>query len=183
MARMGIKPYSSCIWEYGMKNLRGCNVLADVTKEQVILTLLPRTSGSFSRFGLKVNGLRYFRDGFFERCLKGGKATVAYDRCDVSCVWLLEDGEYTRFGLIESRYQGKDLEAVIDMKERQKEIIGRERRQGIQSEIDLMSHIQAIKHNAVTGTSPDTDGIRETREEERKDKHVNHAKEAGLHDG
>lgn len=167
MARMGIKPYSNCIWKYGIENLRGSNVLADVTKEQAVLTLLPRTSGSFSRFGLKVNGLRYFCDGFFERCLKGGKATVAYDRSDVSCVWLLESGRYTRFGLIESRYQGKDLEAVLNMKERQKTLINNEQRQSIQSEIDLISHIQAIKHNAVTGAGPDTAGIRETREEER----------------
>jgi len=182
MARMGIKPYSNCIWKYGIENLRGSNVLADVTKEQAVLTLLPRTSGSFSRFGLKVNGLRYFCDGFFERCLKGGKATVAYDRSDVSCVWLLESGRYTRFGLIESRYQGKDLEAVLNMKERQKTLINNEQRQSIQSEIDLISHIQAIKHNAVTGAGPDTAGIRETREEERKEKHINHAKEAGLYD-
>lgn len=73
MIRLGIKPYSSCIWKYGIENLRGCNVLPAITKEQVILTLLPRTSGSFSRFGLKVNGLRYFCEGFFERCLEAGR--------------------------------------------------------------------------------------------------------------
>lgn len=182
MLEMEIKPYSNCIWKYGMENLRGYNVLQDVTKEQIILTLLPRTDGNFSRFGLKVNGLRYFCEGFFERCLKGGKVTVAYDRTDVSCVWLYEEGEYTRFDLIESRYQGKDIEAVLDMKERQKEIINREQQQSIQSEIDLASHIQAIKHNAVTETSPDVKNIRETREEERKRRHINFAKEAGLHD-
>ena len=182
MLEMEIKPYSNCIWKYGMEHLRGCNVLQDITKEQIILTLLPRTDGSFSRFGLKVNGLRYFCEGFFERCLKGGKVTVAYDRTDVSCVWLYEEGEYTRFDLIESRYQGKDIEAVLDMKERQKEIINREQQQSIQSEIDLASHIQAIKHNAVTETSPDVKNIRETREEERKRRHINFAKEAGLHD-
>lgn len=182
MIKMGIKPYSNCIWEYGIENLRGCNVLPAITKEQVILTLLPRTRGSFTRFGLKVNGLRYFCDGYFERCLKGGKAVVAYDRVDVSCVWLYENGKYTRFGLIESRYQGKDLEAVLDMKGRQKEIVDGERHRSIQSEIDLMAHIQTIKHNALTGTGPDAAGIRETREEERKNKHINYAKEAGLHD-
>lgn len=181
MLEMGIKPYSNCIWKYGLEHLRGCNVLQDITKEQIILTLLPRTSGSFSRFGLKVNGLRYFCEGFFERCLKGGKVTVAYDRTDVSCVWLFEDGEYTRFKLIESRYQGKDLEAVLAMKERQKEMIDREQHQSIQSEIDLVSHIQTIKHNAITKTTPDVAGIRETRESERKKKHKNHAKEAGLY--
>lgn len=108
---------------------------------------------------------------------------MAYDRSDVSCVWLLEGGKYTRFGLIESRYQGKDLEAVLDMKERQKALIKNEQRCSIQSEIDLISHIQAIKHNAAAGAGPDVSGIREAREEERKNKHINHAKEAGLHDG
>ena len=91
-------------------------------------------------------------------------------------------GEYTRFDLIESRYQGKDIQTVLDMKERQKEIINMEQQQSIQSEIDLVSHIQAIKHNAATETSPDVKNMRETREEERKRKHINYAKEAGLHD-
>lgn len=182
MLQMGVKPYSNCIWKYGIDNLRGTNILTDVTKEQIILCLFPRTSGTFSRFGLKVNGLRYFCDGFFERCLKGGKVTVAYDRSDVSFVWLYEDGKYTRFSLIESRYQGKDLEAVLDMRERQKNLIEGERHQSIQSEIELASHIQTIKHNAVTENSPDVKRIRETREDERQMAHINYAKEAGLHD-
>ncbi|MCI9127864.1 MAG: transposase [Eubacterium sp.] len=180
MLGMEIKPYSNSIWQYGLKNLRVCNVLKDITKEQIVLTLLPRTTGSFSRFGLKANGLRYFAEGFFERCLKGGKVTVAYDRTDVSCVWMYEAGEYTRFDLIESRYQGKDLEAVLAMKKRQNEIMEQERQQSIQSEINLASHIEAIKQNAMTETSPDVKNIRETREEERKRKHINHIKEAGL---
>lgn len=182
MLELEIQPYSNCIWKYGIEHLRGCNVLPDITKEQIILTLLPRTVGRFSRFGLKVNGMRYFTEGFFERCLKGGKVTVAYDRADVSCVWLYENGEYIRFNLIESRYQGKDLEAVLNMKERQKVIVENEQHNSIQSEIDLVSHIQTIKHNATTKTSPDVAGIRETREEERRKRHINHAKEAGLHD-
>lgn len=182
MLELGIKPYSNCIWEYGMEHLRGCNVLPDVAKEQIILTLLPRTEGSFSRFGLRVNSLRYFTEGFFERCLKGGKVTVAYDRADVSCVWIYEDGKYTRFDLIESRYQGKDLEAVLAMKKRQNEIIGQEQQQSIQSEINLVSHIQTIKQNAITETNPDVKNIRGTREEERKKRHINHVKEAGLQD-
>ena len=158
-----------------MEHLRGCNVLPDVAKEQIILTLLPRTEGSFSRFGLRVNSLRYFTEGFFERCLKGGKVTVAYDRADVSCVWIYEDGKY-------SRYQGKDLEAVLAMKKRQNEIIGQEQQQSIQSEINLVSHIQTIKQNAITETNPDVKNIRGTREEERKKRHINHVKEAGLQD-
>ncbi len=180
MLELNVKPYSKSIWQYGIENLRGCNVLQNITKEQIILTLLPRTEGSFSRFGLRVNGLRYFTEGFFERCLKGGKVTVAYDRADVSCVWLYEDEKYTRFDLIESRYQGKDLEAVLAMKKRQNEIIEKEQQQSIQSEINLVSHIQTIKQNAITETNPDVKNIRGTREEERKKRHINHVKEAGL---
>lgn len=183
MLGLGVKPYSNCIWQYGLERLRGCNVLPGVTKGQVILCLLPRATGRFSRFGLKVNGMRYFREGFYERCLKGGEATVAYDRDDVSCVWLYEDGKYTRFDLVESIYQGMDLEAVLSMKERKKELVDRERRRSLQSEIELASHIEAIKHNALTGTSPDVKNIREGREGERKRKHVNHAREEGLYDG
>ena len=183
MLELNVKPYSNSIWKYGMEHLRGCNVLQDVTKEQIILTLLPRTDGSFSRFGLKVNGLRYFCEGFFERCLGGGKVTAAYDRTDVSCVWLFEEGKYTRFDLIEARYQNKDLEAVLAMKKKQNEIIEKEQQQSIQSEINLVSHIQAIKQNAITEISPDVKNIRGTREEERKRRHINHVKEAGLQDG
>ena len=97
-------------------------------------------------------------------------------------MWLYEDEKYTRFDLIESRYQGKDLEAVLAMKKRQNEIIEQEQQQSIQSEINLVSHIQAIKQNAITGTNPDVKNIRETREEERKRRHINHVKEAGLQD-
>lgn len=68
------------------------------------------------------------------------------------------------------------------MKERQKEIINREQQESIQSEIDLATHIQAIKHNATTETSPYVKNMRETREEERKRRHINYAEEAGLHD-
>lgn len=182
MTGMGIKPYSCCIWKYGMEHLRGCNVLSGVTKEQIVLTLLPRTAGKFSRFGLKVNGLRYFCDGYFERCLKGGSAVVSYDRSDVTYVWLCENGQYTRFELIESRFQGKDLEAVLGMKAEQKELADRERHRSMQAEIGLAAHIQAVRNNAAGGGCPDVSEIRAAREEERSREHVSHAKEAGLHD-
>ena len=76
-----------------------------------MLTLLPRTTGRFSRSGLKVNKLRYHREGYTEQYLSGGDVTVAYNPEDVSSVWVLEDGAYTEFTIIESRYQGKDLTA------------------------------------------------------------------------
>ena len=80
--------------------------------QQLIMALLPRTMEKFSRYGLKVNKLRYHCEGYTEQYLKGGSATVAYNPDDVSCVWVIENGHYTRFSLIESRFDGKPLDGV-----------------------------------------------------------------------
>lgn len=44
--------------------------------------------------------------------LKGGKAEVAYNPDDVSAIWLLEQGKYVRFELIEGRFKGMELKDV-----------------------------------------------------------------------
>lgn len=98
----GVKPYASDIWNYGL-NQAGANLIpADYNT--LVLTLLPRTTGKFSRKGLIVNKLRYKHDGFTERYLNGGTVTAAYNPEDVAEVWLLEKGVYTPFTLIESRF-------------------------------------------------------------------------------
>ena len=71
------------------------------------MTLLPRTTGTFTRKGLSANGLRYKREGFTERFLKGGSCVVSYDPDNVSKVWLSEGGRYVEFSLIESRFASK----------------------------------------------------------------------------
>ena len=55
-------PYSTEIWKWGLEH--SVVRLLDATPEQIILTLLPRTVGRFTRQGLKVNGLRYYNDGY-----------------------------------------------------------------------------------------------------------------------
>ena len=61
----GVKPYASDIWNYGL-NQAGANLIpADYNT--LVLTLLPRTTGKFSRKGLIVNKLRYKHYGFTER--------------------------------------------------------------------------------------------------------------------
>ena len=83
MIQNQVQPFASSIWEWG-KTQAGANLIA-VSKEQVVFTLLPRTwRGRFSRFGLRVNKMRYKRDGFTEKYLAGGEATVAYNPDDVS---------------------------------------------------------------------------------------------------
>lgn len=51
MIQNQIQPFASNIWEWG-KTQTGANLIT-VDKEQIVLTLLPRTTGKFSRFGLR----------------------------------------------------------------------------------------------------------------------------------
>ena len=76
MIQNQIQPFASNIWEWG-KMQTGANLII-VDKEQIVLTLLPRTTGKFSRFGLRVNKMRYKHENFTEKYLVGGEVTVAY---------------------------------------------------------------------------------------------------------
>ena len=84
MIQNQIQPFASNIWEWG-KTQTGANLIT-VDKEQIVLTLLPRTTGKFSRFGLRVNKMRYKHENFTEKYLSGGEVTVAYNPDDVSAV-------------------------------------------------------------------------------------------------
>ena len=53
----GVKPNASSIFAWG-KNQMGANFIA-VSPQKLIQTLLPRTTGAFTRKGLRVHGLRY----------------------------------------------------------------------------------------------------------------------------
>ena len=88
MLSQGIKPYANEIWNYGCGQ-DGCNLIT-VDKEQLILTLLPRTEGRFTRFGLSVNGMHYHNKLFREQYLNGKECTVAYNPDNVCQIWLIE---------------------------------------------------------------------------------------------
>ena len=83
-----VKPYPFELWNYG-KGFQGANLIS-VDSEMLRKTLLPRTTGTFSRKGLSANGLRYKREEFTERYLKGGSCVVSYVPDNVSKVWLSE---------------------------------------------------------------------------------------------
>lgn len=78
--------------------------LISIDAEKMLKVLLPRTTGKFTRQGLKVNGLRYRNSSYTERFLSGGDAVAAYNPDDVDTVWLIECGSYIPFTLIEGRY-------------------------------------------------------------------------------
>ena len=177
MLKAKIQPYASVIWEWG-KQQSGANLIY-VDADTLIFTLLPRKEGRFTRFGLKANRMRYHSEGYTEEYLNGGKAEVAYNPDDVSRVWLLEDGKYIKFDLIESRFKGKQLAEVEAMQESQKEIVKNAAQENLQAKIDLAEHIQAISGEK-SSENVDIKGIRQTKRKEQARQHKDYVKEGGL---
>lgn len=170
-----VKPYASQIWNWGKSQI-GANLI-EIGKRELMLTLLPRTAGRFSRSGLKVNKLRYHCEGYTEQYLSGGDVTVAYNPEDVTCVWLLEDGGYTEFTIIESRYQGKDLTAVQELQESQRTIARGAVRDNLQAQINLAQHIEAIVGSGAGRGDVHMKNIRSTRRREQTKRHRDYMKE------
>ena len=174
-----VKPHASCIWEWG-KSQMGANLITVGSKE-LILTLLPRTTGRFDRTGLKVNKLRYHCEGYTEQYLCGGTATVAYNPEDVTSVWLLENGSYVEFVLIESRYKGKDLTEVQELQNGQKTIIKSAEKDNLQAQINLAQHIEAIAGSVSGHMDVRMKNIRTTRKREQDIRHQDYMKEEKSH--
>lgn len=175
MLQERVKPFASSIFEWG-KQKEGVNLIP-VSKEELILTLLPRTTGRFMRSGLRVKGMRYHADGYTEEYLKGGEVTVAYNPEDVSYVWLFENGNYQIFDLIESRFRGKDMVEAERLKADCNEMIKNASAGNLQAKIDLAMHIQNIASHAVHTEDTKIKNIRKTRQREQRKRHVDFVKE------
>jgi len=175
----GIEPYANDLIRYGM-NLPGSNWIR-ASKEQIVLTLLPRVEGKFSRYGLKVNKLRYKHDGYTEAYLNGKTVPVAYDPDDVSHVWMIENGRYIRFELIESRFEGKDVDSVGEIQEKQRQMVKAQEHSKLQASVDLANHIQSIVSSAEGRKNQGIKGISKVRKKEELRTHKEYAKEVGLH--
>lgn len=172
MIQNQIQPFASSIWEWG-KTQTGANLIT-VDKEQIVLTLLPRTTGKFSRFGLKVNKMRYKHENFTEKYLAGGEVTVAYNPDDVSAVWLIDNGYYIRFDLIESRYKGKELSDVEIMQRGQKELVKAATADNIQAQINLAQSIEIIAASVNNPDKVNIKSIRNTRQREQTKNHIDY---------
>lgn len=173
-----IQPFACNIWEWG-KLQEGANLIA-MEKEQIILTLLPRTTGKFSRSGLKVNNMRYKHENYTEKYLSGGEVMVAYNPEDVSFVWLIENGSFIRFELIESRYRDKNLSEVEILKENQKAIIKAASSENIQAKIDLASYIEMIASSVTSEGNTSIKGVRNNRQQEQARTHVDYVEKVGV---
>lgn len=164
-----VNPYASHIWNWNRKQPAANLIKTD--ERQIALTLLPRTKGTFSRHGLRVNKMCYHCDGFTETYLNGGTAVVAFNPDNVSSVWVIENSKYTEFTLIESRFTGKSLEEVQQMQSANKQLIQSVNGENLQAKIDLAEHIRVISNSAAVGDA-NIKSIRETRQRERTKQHI-----------
>ena len=169
-----VKPNSSSIFAWGKEQM-GANFIS-VTPQKLIQTLLPRTTGTFTRKGLRVHGLRYKHDDYTEAFLSGGEVTVAYNPEDVTEIWLLDNGQYVPFTLIESRFNGKSLDAVQTIQKARKQTVNAAAADNLQAQINLAEHIQVI---ASQGRQTDVGikNIRNTRKREQARTHIDFVKE------
>ncbi len=178
MLASDIKPHANCIWNFG-KNQVGANLI-DIAPKKLMLTLLPRTEGKFSRFGLKVNKLRYTNDAYTEQFLKGDTVTVAYNPEDVSSVWIIENGVYIQFDLIETRFKGKSIDEVNSLVKSQKDVVYDAKSEIDQAKISLAGHIEAIANNSSNVLDVKLKNIRNNRKREQRKKHVDYMKEGDV---
>ena len=176
MIKDQVRPYASDIWAWGKRQL-GSNLIS-ITKRDLVFTLLPRTTGRFDRTGLKVNKMRYFREGYTESYLSPKSVTVAYNPEDVSSVWLIESlGQYIEFKLIEKRFAGKSLDEVNELNRQKKAIIKKEEKENLQARITLAEHIQAIANNAKRYDDVQIEHVRENRRSEERRRRIDFVKE------
>ena len=141
-----VSPYAYTIWNWKKRNAE--SNLIDVSRKDLILTLLPRTNGKFTRFGLKVNNLRYYADGYKEQFLKSGVVIVSYDPENCNHVWIKEkDGSFVEFTLIEKRFFDMPLEKIQNIQNQQKQLVQNTTREQYQSKIDLMNFIETVAEN------------------------------------
>lgn len=180
MINANVRPYAKDIWNWG-NTLSGANHI-DIAPKDLILTLLPRTEGKFSRYGLKVNRLRYCNDNFTEQYLRGGTAVVAYNPENTTEVWLIENGSYIRFELIETRFKDMAFEVVENMKQRQSAINHKEKQNVLQAGIQLAHDIEMISAEAESSSKVRIKNIRENRNKEQIQRHKDFTKEVQIND-
>lgn len=172
-----IQPYANNIFQYGL-SLDGVNLI-DINKEQIELTLMPRTTGKFTRTGLIVNNVRYKNKKFSEQYLSNEEVSVAYNPDDSGYVWLIDNGEYIKFELIESRFQNKNFKEIEEMKSIKKDIIRSVASEDLQARIGLGAYIETIANNSNRSNSNLQD-IGNNKIKEKQKIHKNYTEEVNT---
>lgn len=166
-----VRPYANHIWNWGCGK-KEANLL-DIPREELVLALLPRTTAKFTRYGLKANRLRYHNGNYDEKYLEGKEVLAAYNPDDAGCIWLVEDGEYIRFTLVEKRFGGRSFQETEEMHQKKKCLVKKEEENALKARIAMAAGIQAASGAcAVPAQGSMVKDIRNTRKKEQKKEHI-----------
>ncbi len=180
MVAANVQPHTSDIWNYALTDPHAH--LIPVDYDTLILTLLPRTTAKFTRKGLVCRKLRYKNAHSTEKFLTGGDATVAYNPEDTGTIWTVEDGTYTPYTLIESRYKGMDIQEIDASEEAVRASVGMAKKYALQAKIDLAEHIETIASASVKRSRGTPTNIRENRTRERRRTRVDYVRRRINHE-
>lgn len=164
MIRNNVPPYSNDIWNWIVSSQKDFSLIP-VKRDKLKLTLLPRANGVFRRNGLIVNNTRYKNDTYKEYYLSGKIVNIAYDPNNIDSIWLIENGDYVKFNLIELEYSGKTLNEIDELRKKKKQILKAYQESEYQNRINLISEIDNVKNFAKQRNSVpvNTKYIRDTR--------------------
>ena len=141
-----IKPFSIDLFNYFYKIDPNKLISVDDTNT-LYLTLLPRTTAKFSREGLILSKkLRYrcIEGGYRQKYLKGEDTIVAYDKEDLSIIYLICKNTYTPFEIIEEKYRGLSLEEIESLIDAKKQYLKEIDSSCLESHARLSREVQAI---------------------------------------
>lgn len=168
MLDAGVEPTAAAVWRWAYTQA-GANLIP-VDAVHLKRTLLPRTEGKFTRRGLIVHKQRYrhCEGNFTEHYLTGGSVTVAYNPDNISEVFVLMDGLYTRFELILKVYDSLSLEEVQAMQSQEQAVKKAAQAKKDQAMVDLVSSIETIANGCVRQSDVGLKNIRQTRKTEKQ---------------
>lgn len=168
MIEDGVSPIPVKLFEWGMKNRAG--KLRTISKEQLMLTLLPSSHASVTEFGIKWNGMFYTNETalkeqwFVESRLSGRKKVpITYDPRDVGIIYLHNKDKHSfeRCYLLEhqSRYKEKSLMDVNFLQEMEMQNKQQHKKSGLKEKISLMEQVEEIVKEAEKKSKKDRTNI------------------------
>ena len=92
---------------------------------------------------------------------------VAYDPEKTSCVWIIEDGNYVQFALIDKQYDNRSFAVAYNDMVRSDNYIKRFAKDSVQARISLIKDIQTITEQCTAREDIDLTAVRKTRSKEK----------------
>ena len=161
-------PFPNEIFNY-MINMNS-DTFIKVDKDKVEKTLLNRCEGQFKRNGLIVNGIRYRNYDYKDEYLENKKVLVAYDDNNVNKIWLIENGDYIEFELIEKGLKDKTFEEVGVIKVNKKKVINEAQIIKCKSSVEIQKLLDDLVDSFDKDVCVDVKDVRKNRKKEVKKK-------------